>query len=483
MEDNLKKKTLVGLIWQYAEKCGTQVVNFVVSIILARLLTPADYGLIGLITVFISVSLVFARSGMGQALVQKKDANDEDFSTVFYYSTVFSVIIYIGLFFAAPFIASFYDEPVLTNIIRALGITVIIGAFNSVQQSKVQREMNFKKFFYATLVGTLLSAGIGIGMAYMGFGVWALVWQQISSQLINTVVLYFAVKWRPLWLFSFTKMKQLFGYSWKLLCSSLLDTVYSNIYSLIIGKFYSSADLGYYNRGKHFPMLIIENVNGSINSVMFPVLSKIQDDRERFKATVRRSIKTSTYIIFPLMAGLAAVAEPLVRILLTDKWLPAVPFIQFCCFTYAFWPVHTANLQAVKALGRSDVFLKLEIIKKIYGVAILIITLPYGLTAMMFGRCISTVLSSIVNASPNKKLMNYSYMEQIKDMLPSMILSIVMCGAVLLVGMLDINLYLLLTIQIIVGMAVYVGLSVVFKLECFTYVLNILKGFLKKKVN
>ena len=481
MDERLKRKTLSGFIWQYAEKCGAQIMNFVVSIILARVLTPDDYGLVGLITVFISISLVFAQSGMGQALVQKKDANDEDFSTVFYYSLVFSLVLYIILFFAAPYIAGFYAEPELALMLRVLGTTVIIGAVNSVQHARVQKDMRFKMFFYATLVGTIVSAIAGIVMAYMGFGVWALVWQQLLSQLINTVVLWFTAKWRPMLLFSVHKMKQLFGYSWKILCSSLIDTVYSNIYSLLIGKFYSSADLGYYNRGKQFPMMIVQNVNGSINSVMFPVLSEIQDDKGKFKAAVRRSIKTSTYMMFPLMAGLAAVAEPLVKILLTDKWLPAVPFIQFCCFTYAFWPVHTANLQAIKALGRSDVFLKLEIIKKIYGIAILVITLPFGLTAMMFGRCFSTIISSFVNASPNKKLMNYSYMEQLKDMLPSMILSLIMCGIVLLVGMLKINVYILLVLQVVVGIAVYVLLSKIFKLECFEYVLDILKGFLKKR--
>ena len=481
MEDNLKKKTLMGLIWQYAEKCGTQVVNFVVSVILARLLTPADYGLIGLITVFISIALVFARSGMGQALVQKKDANDEDFSTVFYFSLAVSVAMYAILFLFSPLIANSYNEPELIPIIRVLGVTIIIGAVYSVQQAKVQREMDFKKFFYATLVGTLLSAVVGIVLAYSGYGVWALVWQQISCQLINILVLFFSVKWRPKLIFSFSKMWGLFNYSWKLLVSGLIDTAYNNMYSLIIGFRYSPSDLGYYNRGKQYPMLIIENVNGSINSVIFPVLSKMQDEKERFKATVRRSMKTSTYIIFPLMAGLAAVAEPLVRIMLTDKWLPAVPFIRFCCFTYAFWPVHTANLQAVKALGRSGIYLQLEGIKKTIGIVILIVTLPYGLTAMMFGRCIATISSSIINAFPNKKLIDYSYIEQIMDMLPSIILSVIMCVAVLLVGTLNINLYLLLGLQIIVGGVVYLGLSILFKLECFTYVLDILKGFLKKK--
>ena len=479
-EQNLKKKTLSGLLWQFAEKCSVQLVHFIVSIILARVLVPADYGVVGLITVFLSIASVFSQSGMGQALVQKKDADNGDFSTVFYYSLSFSVIMYIILFFSAPAIASFYHEPILVEIIRVLGVTVIIGAVNSVQRAHIQRDMNFKIFFLCNLVGTVASAVIGIIMAYSGYGVWALVIQTLCQQIIGALVLWYVAKWKPDLFFSFKKMMELFAYSWKLLCSGLLDTVYNNIYSLIIGKFYSSADLGYYNRGKQYPMLVVENVNGSINSVIFPVLSKMQDEKERFKATVRRSMKTSTYIIFPLMAGLAAVAEPLVRIMLTDKWLPAVPFIQFCCFTYAFWPVHTANLQAVKALGRSDVFLKLEIIKKIIGVTILVITIPFGLTAMMFGRCISTISSSIINASPNKKLMDYSYVEQLMDMLPSIALSVIMCVAVLLVGTLDINLYLLLGLQIVVGIVVYVGLSVLFKLECFEYVLGILKGFFKK---
>ena len=260
MEESLKKKTLLGLIWQYAEKCGAQLINFVVSIILARILVPADYGLVGLIAVFISVLLVFAQSGMGQALVQKKEADDEDVSTVFYYSFVFSVIIYIGLFFAAPYIAKFYNEMVLTEIIRVLGLTVIMGAVNSVQQARIQKDMRFKIFFYATVSGTAVSAIVGICMAYSGYGVWALVWQQLSSRIITTIVLWFTANWRPMWIFSFRKMKQLFGYSWKLLASGLLDTVYNNIYSLLIGKFYSSADLGYYNRGKQFPILIVENV-------------------------------------------------------------------------------------------------------------------------------------------------------------------------------------------------------------------------------
>lgn len=481
MDESVKSKTLSGLIWKFAERSGAQAIQFVVSIILARLLTPADYGLIGLITVFIAVATVFAQSGLGQALVQHKNIDKTEFSTVFYFSVVFSVLLYTVLFATAPFIAHFYNEPQLTDVIRVLGITVIIGAVNSVQQAYVQKTMQFKRFFYSTLSGTAVSAIVGIALAYTGFGVWALVWQQISNQLINTFVLWFTVRWRPTLEFSVQKAKNLFSYGWKLLCSGLLDTVYNNMYSLIIGKFYSTADLGYYNRGKNFPMLIIQNVNSAIDSVLFPVLSDAQDDKSRFKAMVRRSIVTSTFVIFPCMAGLAAVAKPLTLLLLTEKWLPAVPFIQFCCFTYAFWPVNTANLQAIKALGRSDIFLILEVIKKAIGVAALVVSLPYGLMAMMWTRCINAVIGSFLNAYPNKKLLGYSYLEQMKDVAPSFILSIIMCGIVLCFDLLGLSPILTMLLQIVTGVAFYVAAAWIFKFECFKYILDIIKGIIKRK--
>lgn len=470
-------KTVVNMLWRFAERSGAQLIQFVVSIILARILTPADYGLIGLITVFINISLVFAQSGLGQALVQRMNADDVDFSTVFYFSIAFSVVIYGILYFAAPFIANFYNNELLISIIRVLGMTVIIGAVNGVQQAYVQKTMQFKLFFYSTLGGTIVSAIVGILMAYAGFGVWALVAQQITNQLFDTVILWLTLRWRPKLVFSFKSMKTLFSYGWKLLCSSLIDTIYNNIYSLIIGKFYSEADLGYYNRGKQFPHLIILNIKSTIDSVMFPVLSGVQDNKERLKTMVRRSMVTSTFLVFPAMAGLAAVAKAITLILLTEKWLPAVPFIQFCCFTYAFIPIHTANLQAIKALGRSDIFLMLEIIKKVIGIVVLIITIPHGLYVMMWARCGTTILSSIINALPNKKLLGYSYLEQVKDLLPSLLLSLVMCGIVLAVQLLNLNMWLTLILQVIVGVTVYFGLAKLFKLECLEYVINMLKKF------
>lgn len=482
-QNDLKQKTLSGMFWRFAERSGAQGIQFIVSIVLARLLTPSDYGLIGLITVFTSIALVFATSSFGQALVQKHDADNKDFSSVFFFSLAFSIILYGVLFAAAPMIAGFYDEPKLTAIVRVLSLSVIIGAVNSVQQAYVQKTMQFKRFFWATLGGTVASAFVGVGMAYGGYGVWALVGQNLSNQLIGVIVLWFTVKWRPELTFSLKRMKKMFSYGWKLLCSSLLDTVYNNIYSLIIGKFYTASDLGYYNRGKQFPMLIIQNINSAIDSVLFPVMSKMQTETERLKAMMRRSMKTSTFIIFPMMAGLAAVAKPLTILLLTDKWLPAVPFIRFCCFTYAFWPVHTANLQAIKALGRSDVFLKLEIAKKIVGVVTLIITLPFGLTVMMWGRCVSTIIGTIINASPNKKLLNYSYAEQMKDIMPSFTLSIIMAGIVICTEFLALPPIIEIAVQAVLGAALYIAGSKIFKLDSFEYVLNIVKGFLNKGVS
>lgn len=476
MNESIKSKTLSSLIWKFAERSGAQIIQFIVSVILARLLTPSDYGLIGLITVFISIALVFAQSGLGQALVQRKNIDNVEFSTVFYFSMAFSILLYTILFLCAPLIAEFYKSYKLINVIRVLGITVIIGAINSVQQAYIQKTMQFKRFFYSTLSGTLVSAIIGIAMAYSGYGIWSLVLQQVTNQFVNTVVLWFTVKWRPIFTFSIKKAKRLFTYGWKLLCSSLLDTIYNNIYSLIIGKFYTSSDLGYYNRGKQFPMLVIQNVNSAIDSVLFPVLSGAQDDKNRLKAMVRRSIVTSTFIIFPCMAGLAAIAKPLTILLLTEKWLPAVPFIQFCCFTYAFWPIHTANLQAIKAVGRSDIFLKLEIIKKIVGITGLCISLPFGLYAMMWMRCLTTIISSFINAFPNKKLLGYSYLEQVKDMLPSFINSIAMCIIIICANLLNLNSILTMIIQIILGVGIYIGFSKMLKIECLEYILSMVKN-------
>ncbi|MEY8675301.1 lipopolysaccharide biosynthesis protein [Thomasclavelia cocleata] len=473
------RMVLSNLFWRFSERTAAQGVSFIVSIVLARLLTPEDYGLIGLITVFISIATVFVSSGFGNALIQKENATQTDFSSVFYFGILMGIIMYIILFFIAPFIANFYNEPLLIPVIRVLSLSLIIAGVNSVQQAYVSKIMQFKKFFYSTIIGTITSAFIGIFMAYKGFGVWALITQNLSNQVIDTCVLWFTVKWRPTFTFSFSEMKKMFNYGWKLLISGLIDTIYNNLYSLVIGKFYSAKDLGYYNRGRNIPNMVITNINGSIQSVIFPTLSNCQGDKVRLKVMVRRSIMTSTYIIMPAMIGLAAVAKPLTVLLLTDKWLPSVPFMQFSCFILAFWPIHTTNLQAINAVGRSDIFLKLEIIKKIIGFSIMVVSIPFGLYTMMIGNCFSAVISSFLNASPNRKLLNYGYREQIKDILPAMLLSLFMGGTVLLWTFTDMSSIMILICQVITGILIYVSGSKLLKLESYTYIIDMIRSFKK----
>lgn len=359
--------TLSNFLWRFAERCGAQLVSFIVSIVLARILAPEDYGTIALVTVFTAILQVFVDSGLGTALIQKKDADDLDFSSVFYFNFVICLILYAGMFAAAPYIAIFYEDATLTPVIRVLSLTIVISGVKGIQQAYVSRNMLFKRFFFSTIGGTILSAFLGIGLAYTGFGVWALVAQQLSNTAIDTLILWITVKWRPKKKFSWKRLKDLLAFGWKLLVSSLLDTAYNNLRNLIIGKMYSSSDLAFYNQGDKFPKVIVTNINTSIDSVLLPTMSNVQDDRDRVKQMTRRAIKTSTYVMAPLMMGLAFCAEPIVKIVLTDKWLPCVPFLRVFCITYMFWPVHTANLNAINAMGRSDWFLRLEIIKKNYG--------------------------------------------------------------------------------------------------------------------
>ena len=369
-DNNIKNKTVSGLIWRFMERCGAQGVNFVVSIILARLLAPELYGTIALITVFTAILEIFVDSGMGNALIQKKDADDVDFSSVFYFNMLMCVVLYGVMFISAPYIAKFYKDSELTPIVRVMSLVLIISGLKNVQQAYVSRTMQFKRFFFATLGGTIVAAVVGIWMAYEGYGVWALVAQNLVNKVIDTTVLWFTVKWRPKLLFSIKRLKGLVSYGWKLLASSLLDTVYNNLRQLIIGKLYSSSDLAFYNRGKQFPNFVITNINTSIDSVLFPAMSSQQDDTERVRSMTRRSIKISSYIMWPLMMGLAFTATSIVSLVLTDKWLPCVPFLRIFCFVYVFFPIHTANLNAIKAMGRSDLFLKLEVIKKVIGLIV-----------------------------------------------------------------------------------------------------------------
>ena len=474
-------KVFSNFIWRFAERCGAQGVTFVVSIVLARLLDPSIYGTVALVTVFTTIMQVFVDSGMGNALIQKKDADDLDFSSVFYFNLMMCSVLYIIMFIAAPFIASFYKTPELTSIVRVLSLILIISGIKNVQQAYVSRNLLFKKFFFSTLGGTIGAAIVGITMAYLGFGVWALVAQMLFNTAVDTTILWITVKWRPKKMFSTARLKGLFSYGWKLLISALLDTVYKDLSQLIIGKKYSKSDLAQYNQGNKFPLLIVSNINTSIDSVLLPTMSKEQDNPEIVKSMTRRSIKTSTYIIMPFMVGLAVCAKPLVSLILTDKWLPCVPFLRIFCFSYAFWPIHTANLNAMKAMGRSDLFLILEIIKKTVGLIAILITMWISVLAMAYSLIVTSILSQLINSYPNKKLLNYSYAQQFKDMLPQIGASLFMGVVVFCVQFLGFNSLITLLIQAPVGVVLYVGISKLFHIDSFEYVIAILMSLLKNK--
>lgn len=476
-----KYNILSSLLWKLLERIGTQGIQLIIMIILARLLLPKDFGLLVLVGIFITVASVILEGGFTTALIQKKDVDEIDYSSVFYLNLLVASILYLILFNIAPFLASFFKEPQLTIIFRLLSLTVFFGTFHSIQNAIIARNMQFKKLLISSMGSVIVSGIVGIIMAYSNFGLWALVVQQLIQQFLMTVILWFTVQWRPKLLFSAKRIRHLFSFSWKLSISVLLDTSYNNLRNIVIGKMFSPSLLGFYNRGEQFPSFLVNNINGSIQSVMLPALASHQDNRKRVKEMVRRSIVTSSFVIFPMMVGLAVIAEPLVTVLLTEKWLPSVPFLQIFCIAYALWPIHTANLQAINALGRSDIFLKLEIIKKLVGIEILIVTIPYGVHAMAIGVVVSSVLSSFINAYPNSVLLNYSILEQFYDITPSFFLSLLMGVMIYPIHWLALSAMLTLIVQIVAGIIIYVGFAKLFKMECFTYLVMTMNGMKKSE--
>lgn len=465
-----------SLAFKLLESFGAQGISFVLSIVLGRLLSAEDYGVLGMLTVFVAVSQVFVQSGLNTALIQKKHADDTDFSSVFWLSLGIAAALYAALFLLAPAIAAYFGMDGLRPALRVLALLLFPGALVSVEGALVARRMAFRRQMAASLCATALSGAVGVGMAMAGRGYWALVAQQLTNQLCLAALLGWLLRWRPAMRFSAERVKELWRFGWKLLASSLLDTGYANLRTAVIGKRYDSGTLGFFNRGKQFPELLMNAVNGSIQSVMLPVLADEQDDRARMKATLRRSITVSSFVVLPMMAGLAAVAEPLIVLLLTEKWLPCVPFLQICCIDFAFYPIHTANLQAINAMGRSDVSLKLEIIKKSYGLVILAVTALCFRTvyAIAWGAVASTLLSAFVNAAPNRRLLGYGYLEQMRDVLPSLALSALMFAAVrALGGALSLPPAAMLAVQALAGAALYAGLSLALRLESARYLLSL----------
>ena len=480
--DSLRGKTISGLFWTFAERIGAQAVGFVVSIVLARLLMPEEYGIIAIVWVFINICDVFVNSGLGRSLIQKKNADDLDFSSVFWFSMGMSVVLYLGLFAAAPKIADWYDMAVLAPVLRVMGLRLILAAVNTVQKAKVSKEMQFRKFFFSTIGGTMISAVVGIAMAFRGLGVWALVAQELTNVLIDTVILFATFNWYPRLMFSLERMKVLLAYGWKVLVTGLIDTFYENFKSLYVGKLYTASDLAYYTRGRQFPYLLVDNVNSSISSVLFPAISSAQDDTVAVKAMTRRAMKTSSYVLTPMLAGLAAVAEPMILLLLTEKWLFCIPFLQIICITCALIPLQTANIQAINALGRSDISLKLNIIKKSFGFAMVLIFARISVKAMVWAGVANSVFALCVNVFPNRKLINYGLWEQLHDVLPNWLLSLAMIVPVRLVSLLNLPLLLELLLMIVVGAVFYGAMSALLKLESFIYIWKLMKPAILKRI-
>lgn len=470
-----KQNVLSNLAWRFLERCGAQFVTLLVSIILARLLDPKVYGIVALVTVITTILQVFVDGGFATALIQKKDADELDFSTVFYFNIISCIFLYIIVFILAPMISKFYKMPDLIKVIRVIGLIIVISGIKNVQQAYVSRNMIFKRFFFATLGGTIGAAFVGIILAYLGYGVWALVFQMLFNTSVDTIILWITVKWRPIRAFSLERLKRLFSFGWKMLIANLISTVNGQLRQLIIGRMYSSDDLAFYNRGRQFPDLIVANINTSIDSVLFPTLSSEQDNKSRVREMTRQSIKVSTYVMAPLMMGLFACADTIVSLVLTDKWLPCVPYLRIFCICFFFYPIHTANLNAIKATGRSSVLLKLEIIKDLFSVIVLLFTMHFGTLIIAYGMLICSIFNQIINSWPNRAALNYTYKQQLLDIFQNGIIGLVMGIVVYSIRWLGLNNFFTLILQIVIGASVYIVISILSKNSSFRYILSIIE--------
>ena len=459
-----------SFFWKLFERVSVQLIQFIVMIVLARLLMPSAYGIVALITVFISLCDVIIDSGLNTALIQKKNADNLDFSTIFFFSIGLALAVYGIMFMSASAIADFYSQPELVPVIRVLSISLVFGAINSVQRAYVSKNMLFKRFFYSCLLSVIISGCLGIFLAYRGFGVWALVGQTVSNQFFTLVVMWFLVRWRPVMQFSFDRFKELYSYGWKILAANLITSLFTNFRKLVIGKYYAPESLAYYEKGDQLPMMAIGNIFSSVQTILLPTLADSQDDRHKVKMMMRRSTKLSCFFIYPIMVGMIVAAKPIVLLLLSDRWLPVVPFLQIMCIANFFRPITISNWEAIKALGYSGITLKLELVKKVVDVVILVVSALIGVFAIAWGCVLFNFLCIFINLYPNRKLLNYGVKEQIADAIPTLLISLLMGAAVYWIQFLEFHLIAILTLQLLIGLVVYVSLSYVFKEESFLYI-------------
>lgn len=468
-----------SFLWKLFERISAQLIQFVITIVLARLLLPSEYGIIALIAIFIALCDVVIDGGLNTALIQKKNADNTDFSTIFYFSLGMAVFLYVVMFFFAPLIARFYSHPELVPVIRVLSVSLLFYAFNSIQRAYVSKKMLFQRLFYSSLCAIILSGIIGIYMAYHGYGVWALVTQNVSSQAFTTLIMWFTVRWRPVLVFSLDRFKGLFDYGWKIFGANLITALFVNARKLVIGKFYTPASLAYYERGDQLPALFMNNIFTSVQAILLPTLSEEQDNRSHVKAMMRRSTKLSCFFIYPIMAGMISAAKPLILLLLTEKWLPAVEFVQILCIANFFRPITIANWEAIKALGYSSITLKLEIVKKIADISILVVSAMIGVYAIAWGCVLFNLICVFINLAPNKKLLNYGIKEQVVDAMPTLLIAIVMGVSIYWIQFLNIPVVIILFLQFTLGVIIYIGLSILFKEESCKYLFQFYRDYRK----
>lgn len=462
MEESLKNKTVKGIVWSSIERFSVQGIQFLVMIVMARLLTPKDYGLVGMVAIFIAVAQSLVDSGFSQALIRKQNRTETDNSTVFYFNIVVGILLYLVLFAIAPWVADFYNSPELTALMRVICLSVVFNSFVVVQRALLTVNIDFKTQAKASLTAAVVSGVIGIGMAYSGFSYWSIVAQQLVNLGLNTLLLWIFTRWRPRWIYSWGSFRELFTFGSKLMFSGLLDVVYRNMYLLVIGKVFTASSLGYYTRANQFAEFPSSNLTGIMQRVTYPVLCQIQDDDERLAQIYRRFLRLSAFLIFPLLVGLSAVAEPFVLLLLKEQWLFAATLLQIICFAMMWYPIHAINLNLLQVKGRSDLFLRLEIIKKAIAVLILCVTIPMGLIAMCVGQILSSLIALIINTNYTGKLIQVGFLRQMRDLLPTLLLSLSMWGVVYGITSCLSGIILQLIVGIIAGMVYYIALSALF---------------------
>lgn len=470
---SLKHSTIVSVAWKLFDRVGNQLISLVIQLFLARLLTPSDYGALALLVVFINISNLFVQNGFNTSLIQAKNVNQVSYSSVFWFTLCIAAVLCVFFWsFAVP-ITTYFGIQNASWHLRILSLTLLTSAYSSILIAIISREFRFKEFVPATLVSSLSSGCSGIAMAYIGLGLWALVAQQLLYSLAYCACLVWQEKWFPSVVFSWKETRRMLGFGWKLTISGLLETGYQSLSDLIIGKQFTASNLGLVSQGKKIPMVIGNSLDGAIQPVMLSAVAHVQDDMAYVKRLVRRALKTSTYLIVPSMILLAVVAEPVVRLLLGEQWLPAVPFLQMYCVIYMLLPIHTSNLQALNGMGRSDLFLKLELIKKVYGVVFVLVgAFVFQDVYVLVGSYIlSGVISTFVNAWPNRKVIGYSYIEQVKDICPAFLLATVSAAVAFPIGMLALPDVAVVLLQADVMAACYLGLSKLFKVEAFDYLL------------